>query len=203
MKADRPSFQSTPLADGLRWPVDGAYRFEEKLDGRWHQRQVGGAVLVGELMRNGAFYAFDILEQDGQDLRALPLRERLIALDALPVLRPAAGAGGAFLASVLARGGEGVVAKQLDAPWGWTWYKCKRCEVFYCRIIELDPWTGGAVVADRETGERRGRMALRSKSNQVRVGSVLKVEAYGLTARGLLREARLDKDTPTSWLAAY
>ena len=34
-------------------------------------------------------------------------------------------------------------------------------------------------------------------------GSVLKVEAFGLTAKGKLREARLDADTPTSWLVKY
>jgi hypothetical protein len=117
--------------------------------------------------------------------------------------RPAVGSGGEFLEAVLARNGEGVIAKRLDAPWGVAWYKCKRSQVYYCQVIGLDPRTGSAVLADRDSGEKRGRIALHSRFDLIRVGSVLKIEAYGLTARGLLREARLDRDTPASWLASY
>jgi hypothetical protein len=75
--------------------------------------------------------------------------------------------------------------------------------VFYCRVTDLDPWRGSVILADRDSGEKRGKMPLRGgKFEQVRVGSVLKVEAYGLTAKGLLREARPDHDAPGSWLVA-
>jgi hypothetical protein len=104
---------------------------------------------------------------------------------------------------VLARGGEGVVRKRLDAPWGCHWEKCKRSQVFYCRVTDLDQWSGGVFLADLNTGEKRGKMPLREgKFELVRVGSVLKVEAYGLIARGMLREARPDRDGPGSWLVA-
>ena len=200
----KPSFTTIPIADGLRWRGGAGWRVEEKLDGRWHIRQVGADLLAGELMRGGDFYAFDVLRHGGEDVRPFPLRERLAILGRLPVLRPAVGIGSDFLEAVLSRGGEGCVSKDLAAPFGQGLYKCKRCETHFCRITDLDPWTGSAIVADRDTGERRGRVALRSRFERVRVGSILKLECFGLTARGMLREARLDKDTPpTSWLVQF
>jgi hypothetical protein len=199
----KPTFDSVPLADGLKWRGGGGYRFEEKADGRFHVRELPHATIVGELVRCGKFIAFDVLNYNGQDVRPLPLSERLTILDAMNLLRPAVGSGGAFLAQVLGDGGEGVVRKRLDAPYGVAWEKCKGCMVFYCRVTDLDPWRGSVILADRDSGEKRGKMPLRGgKFEQVRVGSVLKVEAYGLTAKGLLREARPDHDAPGSWLVA-
>jgi len=199
----KPSFSTVPIAGGLRWRGGAGWRYEEKLDGRWHVRQVGADLLAGELMRGGAFYAFDVLTHGGEDVRPYPLRERLAILDTLPVLRPAVGTGGEFLEAVLARGGEGCVAKALAAPFGQGLYKCKRRETHFCRVADLDPWTGTAILADRDTGEQRGRVALRNRFGRARVGSILKLECFGLTARGLLREARLDNDTPQGWLVQF
>lgn len=174
------------------------------MDGKFHIRQVGPALVAGELMRGGYFYGFDVLEFEGSDIRCLPLRERRPLLDALDVLRPSEGSGGEFLEAVIESGGEGVVIKNLSQPWGARWIKCKRSQVFYCRVAKLDPWTGGAHLTDSVTGEPRGMVPIRgTKANLVRVGSELKIEAYGLTRKGLLREARLDKDTPMSWLVNF
>ena len=82
-------------------------------------------------------------------------------------------------------------------------FKCKRCQVSLCRVTGLDHMRGSVELADAASGQLRGKLPLRGKFDRVRVGSVLKVEAYGLTARGMLREARLDRDTPASWLASY
>jgi len=189
------------METGLRWRAGDGWRYEEKLDGRYHIEELPhDTTVVGELMRNGQFFAFDVLRYDSQDVRSLPLCERLTILDGMKLPRPAVGSGGAFLAAVLERGGEGVVAKRLDAPWGAAFYKCKRTQVFFCRVADLDQRTGSAILADRESGEKRGRVALHSRFERVRVGSVLKLEAYGLTVRGLLREAILDRDAPGSWL---
>jgi hypothetical protein len=200
----KPSFESVPMETGLRWRVGNGWRFEEKLDGRYHVEELPHATtVVGELMRGGQFFAFDIITCNGQDLRPLPLSERLTILDGMNLPRPAVGSGGAFLALVIGLGGEGVVRKRLDAPWGTPWEKCKRSQVFYCRVADLDQWTGSAILADSVTGEPRGRVALHSRFDRVRVGSVLKLEAYGLTVKGLLREARLDRDAPGSWLVSF
>jgi len=198
---NKPNFVSVPMETGLRWLAGNGWRYEEKMDGRFHVEELPHATVVGELMRDGRFFAFDALCYNGQDLRSLPLCERLTVLDSMNLPRPASGSGGAFLASVLAAGGEGVVAKRLDAPWGVPFYKCKRTQVFYCRVTGLDHSTGGVMLADRDTLQPRGKMPLRGgKFEQVQLGSLLKVEAFGLTARGLLREARPDHDTPGSWL---
>lgn len=199
----KPRIDPVPLADGLRWKPAANFRYEEKLDGRFHVEDLPAATVVGELMHSGAFFAFDVVSYRGEDLRQCPLRERLAVLDTLSLPRPVTGSGGEFLEAVLARGGEGVVAKDLDAAFGFGLWKCKRAEVHFCRVADLDPWTGAAVLQDRDSGEPRGRVALRSRFDLVRVGSVLKVEAYGLTAKGLLREARLDRDSENSWLYAF
>jgi ATP-dependent DNA ligase len=200
----KPTIESVPLADGLRWRAGNGWRYEEKLDGCWHVEELPHATtVVGELMRGGQFFAFDVLRYKGQDLRPLALCERLTVLDGMKLPRPTTGSGGAFLAAVLERGGEGVVAKPLNSPYGVGWLKCKRSQVFYCRVTDLDPMRGSAILADSVTGEKRGKLPLRGgKFELVRVGSILKVEAYGLTAKGLLREARPDHDEPDSWLVS-
>jgi len=70
-----------------------------------------------------AYAVFDLLALDGRDLRRLPLRERLAALDglvrAVPGLHRARSfAGGtALLREVVRTGLEGAVAKRWDAPY--------------------------------------------------------------------------------------
>jgi ATP-dependent DNA ligase len=217
LKIGRPEFDSLAWRHGVSLPGAGDL-WEEKVDGRYDVRQFDSAVIVGETTP-AAFWPFDCLAWAGEDLRGRPLIERRMALTewlAVGVSRrektgfqdvkiciPATGSGGELLEAVLAKGGEGVVVKDWTAPWGARWLKIKRSAVFYCRVSELLPWTGGAVLVDSETGEKRGKIALRSHYDSVRVGSILKVEAYGLHASGLLREARLDRDTPRGWLVEW
>ena len=93
------------------------------------------------------------------------------------------------------------MAKPLDSAFGVGWLKCKRSQVFRVRVTDLDHQRGSVVLVDSITGEKRGKLPLRGgKFELVRVGSILKVEAFGLTNKGLLREARPDHDEPGSWL---
>ena len=86
------------------------------------------------------FYAFDLLFEDGEDLRALPLRERkrrlqaLLDAAALPRLRYVEhfeSGGDAVLKSACSLQLEGVVSKRLDAPYtsgrsdSWSKSKCR------------------------------------------------------------------------------
>ena len=83
------------------------------------------------------FFAFDLLEQDGEDLTALPLverKERLRALigdgsDGLRYSEHVIGSGEALFAQMCAEGFEGVVSKRADAPYrsgrGKDWLKAK------------------------------------------------------------------------------
>lgn len=38
---------------------------------------------------------------------------------------------------------------------------------------------------------------------KIRLGSILKIEGFGLTREWKIREPRPDKDLPTSWLIQY
>jgi hypothetical protein len=186
------------------------------MDGKFALEKTAGCIVAGERMPDGLFYAFNVAQAFGEDVRRRPFRERLAVLDGWTALgvclespwqphwrRPATGNGGEFLEAVLARGGEGIVASHWAAPWGAMQFKCKRSQAFICRVTGLDAMRGSVELADAASGQPRGKLPLRGKFDRVRLGSVLKVEAFGLTARGMLREARLDKDTETSWLEAY
>ncbi len=106
--------------------------------------------------------------------------------------------------SAIANGEEGGVLKPWHQPFGIGWLKAKRSENFIVRITEGAGAAQSVTIADAATGEPRGKVPLRSgKCDQVRVGSILKVTGYGITARGLIREPRPDNDTPTSWLVKY
>ena len=210
----KPQFQSVPPSDGLKWSGLGAYQFTEKMDGVFHVRSFDGLNIAGEMMVDGRFFAFGIVGSDPLRLQ-WPVLVRLASAGAFEL--PATGCGGEFLEAVLARGGEGVVAKPWDSPFGVGWVKCKRAQVFYGLVTELDANGGRARVSlihnswldqvaspeDFLTGDDGGWLALRSRFEMVRPGSVLKIEAYGQHASGKLREARLDQDAPGSWLVKY
>lgn len=202
MRIERPVFVSVDLAAGLNW-TGGGLRFEEKLDGVTAVREIGGggcrAVLWGEAMRDGRFYAVDLLEYGGQDLRPLPRWESLTALDDITarcgLLRPAVGHGGEFLGAILARGGEGVVASRLDAPWGAPRWKSKRVETF--DVIVTDASGGQNSVAIAYEGQDAGRVTVRGAiRDNLRPGDVIEIAAFARTVRGNFREPRFIRARP-------
>jgi bifunctional non-homologous end joining protein LigD len=86
------------------------------------------------------FFAFDLLFDQGRDLRDLPLRERKVALHKLLVAKPDdrlrfvehfETGGDAVLSSACRMSLEGIVSKRLDAPYrsgrseSWTKAKCR------------------------------------------------------------------------------
>jgi ATP-dependent DNA ligase len=213
MTLPKPKIEPVPLAAGLRWRGGRDYHYAEKVDGEFSIEESAGCIVAGERMPNGLFFAFNVAQAWGENVMHRTFRERLAILDGWTAMgpawdcpwqphwrRPAAGNGGEFLETVLARDGEGVIASHWGAPWGAMQFKCKRAETHFCRVTGLDTIRGSAELADAATGQERGKLALRGRFERVRVGSVLKVEAFGVTARGMLREARLDRDTPESWL---
>ncbi len=108
----------------------------------------GFSVLQGAIRNGGpfTFYAFDLLEQDGEDLAMRPLQERRAALERLfaevPPLGPVAlspiieGDAAPSLEAICGAGGEGLVAKRRDASYragrgsAWLKIKCQRREEF-------------------------------------------------------------------------
>ena len=109
-------------------------------DGRPDFSTLKNAISAGGDM---TFFAFDLLELDGEDLRALPnvqRKERLRALvpgsDRLQFSEHLIGAGETLLERMCREGLEGVVSKQVDAPYrasrtkAWLKIKCTRRQEF-------------------------------------------------------------------------
>lgn len=207
-------FSFVPVGEARKWSGAGGFIFEEKVDGRTWCGEAFGSVLVGERV-GGDVFAFDVLCIGGQDLRARPLRERLACLDGLVprgraradgefvFRRPVTGNGGEFVEVVLARGGEGVVAKRLDGMWGDRWFKTKKSETFDLLVVERDIARGSVRLVCPVSGEERGWCPARASILDLKVGDVVEVAAYGLTVRGRLREPRFVRTRPDKNLDSF
>lgn len=208
-----PAPHPIPLAEALLWQR-GDFVYEEKLDGvravyadgKLHGRarcyKLPGsapsfnATLDGELV-GGTFYAFDVTHYNGQDLRAMPLWERRRVLHDLSAHFPpwlalvpsTRGCGGEFLETVLARGGEGVVAKCIHSAYGQDWFKAKRVQTFDCVVTELLP-TGSVRLGQYRDGKLIdcGKVLAR---DILRPGAVVEIAAYSRTSSGKFREPRI------------
>jgi hypothetical protein len=227
----KPTIEPVPLEQARAWRGGGKFLFEEKIDGEFSTLPVAHHLLAGETA-GGKFHAFDLVIHDHQDIRPLPLRERLRLLDQvlspanisgifpeLAIVRPARGTGGEFLEHILARGGEGIVAKPLDAPYAVGWLKAKHLENFAVSVTRLLPASQSVAFEEIDASVLRrrqlaqlggkitvahGHVALRGgKIDQVRPGTILKIVGYGQNPSGRIREPRIDTDTPSSWLIHY
>lgn len=203
----KPTKQIVPLAVGLAW--NGGGLIQQKLDGRFATLATAGGVLAGENV-GGTFTAFDAIEWQGQDVRGLALRDRvtmrneLCAAAQIPIVAETAERGGEFLESILAAGGEGAVFKRLDATWFEPMLAAKRLETWFCRVVGFNGGCQSVRIVDSASGQDRGRVALfGGKCDRVKIGSVLKIEGFGLHKSGLIREPRICKDTPESWLIQF
>lgn len=218
IQIQKPRKVFVPLAEGLRWCSDGKFLFLEKYDGRWVEGGLpfNGNLLLAERMTgtHGVWYAaHTVANIAGQNVLGESTRTRWRELQRIardfeqpagPDIRLAAsGAGGEFLQAVLAQGGEGVCAFDLDAPWGQMW-ACKRLESFHCEVTGFCGGSQTVAISRVTAGQPCGHVALRGgKVDQVRIGSIIKVEGQGLTADGQIREPRPCKDSPTSWLVKF
>jgi bifunctional non-homologous end joining protein LigD len=152
----------------------------QRLQGRMHltsERDIGGR----EGTEPVAFVAFDVLRDGEQDVRALPLTARRARLERIfgntgtPRLRLSdfhPGDGRMLYREVVARGWEGLVAKQLDSPYqsgrrSGAWRKIKISRRQECVVggwtegrgsrshfgaLLLGVWEGGALVHVGHTG---------------------------------------------------
>lgn len=204
---NKPTKQIVPLAVGLSWTTGGL--FQQKLDGKFAVREVAGGILAGEDVR-GHFTAFDCIGWQGADVRGetladrLRMRNELCRAGQIQIVPEVTERGGEFLESILAAGGEGVVCKSLHASWFAPMLACKRLQTWICRVTTTAAGKQSVSIADAATGQPRGSVSLfGGKADCVRVGSILKVDAYGRHKSGLLREARPCKDTPDSWLIKF
>ena len=114
-----------------------------------------------------AYYAFDLLIDRGEDLRALPTLERKERLAALLKGAPApllygdhiVGKGEALLAAICGERGEGIISKRADAPYrgtrtrDWLKIKCVNRQEF-------------VIVGWQKSDKRRGFRSLHLAVNQ-------------------------------------
>lgn len=190
-KINRPPYQSVPLETGLRWNYSPEIQFTEKMDGIRRELVIGKSVIVGELMRDERFFAFDLPIYNGADIRLLPRRERLAILDKFHLLRPDSSAnGGELLQSVLARGGEGICAAHWQSTFFDTIWRCKRIETHDCTVAEKHPCKQSIRLS--ENGVDRGWCpAFGGASDRLNIGDVVEIQCYSITAKDKFREPRL------------
>ena len=187
---NRPLYKETSLADALAFNWRG-WHLSEKMDGVWTVRDFDGSLVTGETMRDGSFYGFDIVMADNQDVRHcawLDRRTALIDCAARYGFRLVKqGSGAEFIEAILANGGEGVVAKPFDAPFGRDWFKVKRVETF---DVTVTAKLRGAIAISYQ-GQDAGKCPLAGRNLEfVRVGDVVEIAAYKRYASGKFREPR-------------
>jgi hypothetical protein len=209
----RPDYGSVSLRDALAADWRG-WHLSEKKDGCFAFRNYAGCTVAGEAMRDGRFFAFDIPVAFGEDVRKLPWTERSAALDDLffrlnPKLnwhRCATGHGSEFIESVLAAGGEGVVSKPWDAPFGRNLFKVKRVQTFDVIITEPPETRLSIGIGEFREGVLvdAGRVPIRSLRilEHLQVGDVIEIAAQCRTVKGKFREphfvrVRADKSNPS------
>jgi ATP-dependent DNA ligase len=217
-----PAPHSIPLENALSWGQSTDWLYEEKKDGarallsggklfgRSRDFDLPGSAglitstLDGELV-GGVFFVFDILsDQTGNCLvAAMPLWKRKQLLVDLEPLFPSwmkllpwtRGNGGEFLEAVLANGGEGVVAKCINSPYGFDWIKAKRIETHDCIVTAVHDAIGASVSLGQYLGSQLidcGRCQLpQSKIGQIKVGSIIEIACHSRTKAGKFREPRL------------
>jgi bifunctional non-homologous end joining protein LigD len=126
------------IADGEIVAFAGATTSFARLQARMHIRDPEQA----RRSRVAVYlYLFDLLELDGSDLRARPLRERkrllrrAVRFQGRVRFTPhRAGDGEAFLRDACSRGWEGLIAKRADSPYvstrsgDWRKLKCSRAQ---------------------------------------------------------------------------
>ena len=203
----KPSKQIVTLAVGLSWTTGGL--IQQKLDGRFATLATAGGTLAGENV-GGVFTAFDCVGWQGQDVRGAALRERLAMRNELchagqiAVVPEVTERGGEFLESILNAGGEGAVFKSWDSTFFAPMLAAKRLETWICRVAGFNGGCQSVRIVDNASGQARGNLPLfGGRCDRVRVGSILKVEGFGLHRSGLIREGRVCKDSETSWLIQF
>lgn len=193
----RPKYGVVTVATALEFDWAG-YHVSEKMDGVWHELVIGDSVIVGELMADDRFFAFDIAVFDGVDIRLRPTVERLAILNRFNLLRPSMPQPGEspaeFLQRILKAGGEGIVAKVLDCPFGVKTYKVKRCETFDCVVTEKH--TTKKSLRLSLDGQDVGRCGCVKEFRRVKIGDVVEIACMQRHRSGRLRDPRFIRLRP-------
>ena len=229
----KPMIQFVPFDHARRVLHLGGFLIQEKSDGIHRVLESAAGIFNSERMADGSHVVNDLIALHGEDARRMTTAERwgICASFYQSLARCGARLARRFqsLAEVSdyirTENGEGAVLKPISGGFGEGWIKLKRSQNFFVRVsadsgskqsvpIELmfhmeHPATAADFSRFPLSAFRfspAGHVALfGGKSDRVRPGSILKLTAYGLTAKGCLREPRPDADpaNPDSWLVQY
>ncbi len=90
---------------------------------------------------------------------------------------------------VIGQGAEGVCWCDWEAPFG-EMLCVKQNQIYNCRVTRTDS-TQSVGICDAETGADRGNVKMGGGAcDQIRVGSIVRIEGVGLTVKGLIREPK-------------
>lgn len=138
--------------------LDGELMFYNKRTGKPHFIKADGLPETRKPYKP-ILHIFDILFENDVDRRNLPQRNRTAVVDGLipdnlPNVQSVPSAKIAFdhlFAKTIANGGEGIILKQLDAPYrhdgvadnrSKAWLKCKKSETADCVVLGLQKGEG-------------------------------------------------------------
>ncbi|MBI3882305.1 MAG: hypothetical protein HY301_19885 [Verrucomicrobia bacterium] len=106
--------------------------------------ELAGTIIDGEIC-DGVFWFFDVLFHKGRSVMDKPLRERFALLEKLtaqaPIwMRPVPSSNhpAEFLKRVLSGGGEGLVRKNLNETYGFSWSRVKFQESHDVVVLSVD-----------------------------------------------------------------
>lgn len=194
------------LAEARAWSA-GKFLIQRKMDGVLARREVGRAVLLGELVtaRSGAFLtALDraYIAKYGSFFAALTVE----SIGGKNILKYNTAARCWILSDLVYKfppdviivpqrtvpealtDEEGYVAHALDAPWG-NMLCHKQASIYVCRVTSTGA-SQSVGICDAETGVDRGRLMLGGGAcDRVRVGSIVRCEAMSEHEGGKLRQA--------------
>lgn len=145
------------------------------------------------------YHVFDCLFHDDQDLRERSMLERKSITDSIVRelchpnihLLPTVELSRDNFDIVVRRGGEGLIAKEIDAPYGEGWYKIKK--VYTLDVIV----TGFTAAKFGKTGQYDGQIGAAKVSVYSSKGELLEVGQVS----GMTNEIRLDMtNNKESWI---
>lgn len=191
MIISRPIIRPITLSESRSYGRD--YIAQEKKDGVFALREWRGSTLAGEQMRDGSFWAFDVVQVQGDDCRRFAFEDRLNALRELSshfdggIRLVPQGFGQEFLEAVLASGGEGVVFKHRQGYWGVGQFKAKRVETYDVTVTDIFNQSV-AIAYENQNAGKVGVMG--GQIDSLRVGDVIEIAAMCRTTSGKFREPR-------------
>jgi len=185
--------------------ADGGEEFG-LLQQRIHPAASRIALLAQEIP--AVFAAFDILEQDGEDLMALPWSERRARLEAMDGIHPVETTDDPERAREWLRTAEGVIAKRTDAPYTpgkrLGMVKVKRLRTLDCVVMgwrpgKLEGTVGSLILGLYDGDELRpvGHCAGFPRARKVSLRDEL--APYETGGRGSGEASRWDGDRDLEW----